>query len=399
MRRSQFIRLLPICLLACVLTGCWSRVELNDLAIVVGMSFDKKGDEVQVTIQVVNPSEVASKKGATGNLSVTTYQATSPTIFEALRKLATVSPRRVYASHLRILVISEEIAKEGITPILDGISRNHEMRSDFYITVARGTSAESILRTLTPIEKIPSNKLFTTLEMSEKVWAPTVKVKLDTLISDLQTEGKDPVLTGIQIKGDPSKGGDKGNLNRTVPYATLQYSGLAVFKNDKLAGWMDELESKGYNYISNNVKSTIGHVTCPEGGIMALEIMRAKTKVHGTVKNGKPQVQVDSFIEEDVGEVQCKIDLMDPQQIADLEQIAQKRVEGIIKGAIEKAKTYNADIFGFGQAVNRSSPKYWEKHKGEWMDQFAELPVQVNVEVKIRRMGTVNDSLLQKIKE
>jgi spore germination protein KC len=102
-------------------------------------------------------------------------------------------------------VISEELAREGITPILDGISRNHEMRTDFYIVIARGTTAENVLKILTPIEKIPSNKMFTTLEMSEKVWAPTVKVRLDALISDLQTEGKDPVLTGIQIKGDPSK--------------------------------------------------------------------------------------------------------------------------------------------------------------------------------------------------
>jgi len=397
--RSKIMLLLPICLIACVLTGCWSRRELSDLAISVGMGFDKKGDEIQVTIQVVNPSEVASKKGATGNLPVTIYQATSATIFEALRKIATESSRRVYASHLRMLVISEEIAKEGITPILDGISRNHEMRSDFYIVVARATSAESVLKILTPIEKIPSNKLFSTLEMSEKVWAPTAKVKLDSLISDLQTEGKDPVLTGIVIKGDPEKGSDKDNISDVAPKASLAYSGLAVFKKDRLAGWLNEKESKGYNYISDKVKSTIGHLVCPEGGVIALEVLRAKTKVIGTVNGGKPRMVVDTVIEEDVGEIQCKIDIMDPAQVAELEKGAQKEVEGIMQAAIQKAKMFKADIFGFGQAVYRGSPKYWKNHKDDWMDQFEELPVQVNVEVKIRRLGTVNDSLLLKSKE
>ncbi|WP_307440131.1 MULTISPECIES: Ger(x)C family spore germination protein [unclassified Paenibacillus] len=383
-----------------LLTGCWSRRELNDLAISIGMGFDKKDDQVQVTIQIVNPGEVASKRGGTGMTTpVSTFQATSQTIFEALRKISKQSPRRVYSSHLRILVISEELAREGITPILDGISRNHEMRTDFYIVVAKGTTAENVLKILTPIEKIPSNKLYTTLELSEKVWAPTVKVKLDTLVSDLQTEGKDPVLTGIQIKGDPRKGSDMSNLDRIAPSSYLQYSGVAIFKKDKLIGWLNEKESKGYNYIIDNVKSTIGHIPCPTGGILAVEVVRTKTRMRGKVENGKPQIFADVYLEEDVGEVQCKIDLIDPQSIEELEKAAEKEVQSIMEAAIQKAKKYDVDIFGFGEAIYRADPKYWNKNKSNWKEQFVDLPVHVKAEVKIRRLGTVSDSLLQKTKE
>lgn len=383
-----------------LLTGCWSRHELNDLAISVGMGFDIKDGQVQVTIQIVNPGEVASKKGGTGMTTpVSTFQATSQTIFEALRKISKQSPRRVYSSHLRILVISEELAREGITPILDGISRNHEMRTDFYIVVAKGTTAENVLKILTPIEKIPSNKLYTTLELSEKVWAPTVKVKLDALVSVLQTEGKDPVLTGIQIKGDPRNGIDKSNLERIAPSSNLQYSGVAIFKKDKLIGWLNEKESKGYNYIIDNVKSTIGHIPCPTGGILAVEVMRTKTRMKGKVDKGKPQISIDVYLEQDVGEVQCKIDLMDPQIIEELEKTAEKEVQSIMEAAIQKAKKYDVDIFGFGEAIYRADPKYWNKNKSNWKEQFVDLPVHVKAEVKIRRLGTVSDSLLQKTKE
>jgi spore germination protein KC len=383
-----------------LLTGCWSRRELNDLAISVGMGFDKKEDQIQVTIQIVNPSEVASKRGAPGlTTPVSSFKATSMTIFEALRKITKQSPRKVYSSHLRILVISEELAREGIMPILDGISRNHEMRSDFYIVIAKGTTAENVLNILTPIEKIPANKMFSTLEMSAKVWAPTVEVRLDNLISDLQTEGKDPVLTGIEIKGDPGKGDKRSNINQIAPDTFLEYSGLAIFKNDKLIGWLNDKESKGYNYITDNVKSTIGQVACPSGGILALEVVRTKTKVKGVVEKGKPQIFVDVFIEQNVGEVQCKIDLLDPQSIMELEKIAQKDVKGIMEAAIQRAKKYDVDIFGFGDAIYRSNPKYWNKNKDNWKDQFVDLPIYVNTHVKIRRLGTVSDSLVQKTKE
>jgi spore germination protein KC len=399
MRRSIML-FVSLFIMLGLLTGCWSRRELNDLAISVGMGFDKKGDQVQVTIQIVNPGEVASKRSGAGTTTpVSTFQATSQTIFEALRKIATQSPRKVYSSHLRILVISEDLAREGITPILDGISRNHEMRTDFYIVVARGTTAENVLKILTPIEKIPSNQMYTTLEMSEKIWAPTVKVKLNTLISDLQTEGKDTVLTGIQIKGDPNKGDSKSNVSKTDPYSSLQYSGVAMFRKDKLVGWLNDRESKGYNYITDNVNSTIGHNSCPSGGILALEVVRTKTKMRGKVENGKPQIFVQVYLEENVGEVQCKIDLMDPTSIKQLEKIAQKGVQSIIYSAIQKAKKYDVDIFGFGEAIYRADPKYWDKNKGNWKEQFLDLPVQVSAEVKIRRLGTVNDSLMQKAKE
>ena len=61
MRRYGML-LVALFIIIGLLTGCWSRRELNDLAISVGMGFDKKDDQVQVTIQIVNPGEVASKK-------------------------------------------------------------------------------------------------------------------------------------------------------------------------------------------------------------------------------------------------------------------------------------------------------------------------------------------------
>lgn len=55
--------LLCICISIVVfVTGCWNRRELNELAIAVGMGIDKSGDQYEVSVQVVEPSEVAGKK-------------------------------------------------------------------------------------------------------------------------------------------------------------------------------------------------------------------------------------------------------------------------------------------------------------------------------------------------
>ncbi|MCY9664146.1 Ger(x)C family spore germination protein [Paenibacillus alginolyticus] len=381
-------------LLGVVLSGCWDRHELNDLAITVGVGFDKSGKEYLVTTQIVNPNEVASKKGSGYSTPITTFSASGVSVLEAARKLTTLTPRKIFASHLRILVISEELAREGVSKVLDGLSRDHEVRSDFYIIVAKGTTAAKVLQILTPIERIPANKMFKTLETSEKAWAPTVSVQLDRFIRNLSKPTRDSVLTGIRLNGDLEKGKSKSVLSETKPSTYLEYSGIALFKKDKLVDWLNAEESKGYNYIMGNVKSTMGHVTCPKGGTITFEIIRAKTKMKGHVVNGKPEINIQVFLEENVSEVQCQIDLLDPNTVSELERIVETKLKQVMFSTIKKAKQNKADIFGFGDAIEDASPKTWLKVKSDWENEFAKLKVNIDAEINIRRFGTTNNSII-----
>ncbi|MBP1963423.1 Ger(x)C family spore germination protein [Paenibacillus aceris] len=391
--------LCTLSLLGLVLSGCWDRHELNDLAITVGVGFDKSGDEYLVTAQIVNPNEVASKKGAGYSTPITTLSATGISTLEAARKLTTSAPRKLFASHLRIIVIGEELAREGVSKVLDGITRDHEVRSDFYIIVARGTTAAKVLQILTPIERIPANKMFKTLETSEKAWAPTVSVRIDQFITNLSEPTTEAVLTGIRIEGDPEKGKSKSSLAETKPIANLQYTGLALFKQDKLIDWLNEDESKGYNYIMGNVRSTMGHLECPKGGTLTVEIIRSKSKVKGQVKNGKPEINVHLMLEENISEVQCEIDLLDPDTIHEIEKIAVSSLKKVMTSAINKAKENKADIFGFGELIEDASPTAWTKLKRDWQNEFAELQVNFSIDLHIRRPGTTNNSIILRPKE
>lgn len=54
------LTVLILCLL--MLTGCWSRRELNELLIVLGIGVDWKDGEYLVSFQVVNPSEISAQR-------------------------------------------------------------------------------------------------------------------------------------------------------------------------------------------------------------------------------------------------------------------------------------------------------------------------------------------------
>ncbi|MFE0507920.1 Ger(x)C family spore germination protein [Peribacillus butanolivorans] len=385
-------------------TGCWNRRELNELAITLAIGLDRTKDgQYLVTAQVVNPGELATGKGGGGSDGAPTiiYQAKGETIFEAFRKMTKESPRKIYPSHLRTLVIGESLAKKGIGKPLDILSRDWELRSDFYIVVAKGMKAAEILKVPTSLEKIPANDIFDTLEVSAAAWSATSSVNLDDLISDIVNEGKQPVLTGIQadIKGDEETSLSKQNVEMIDPPARLKLQGLAVFNDDKLVGWLNEKQSKTYTVITNKEKSTAVNISCPKGGKAVYEVKRSNTEMKGKIKNGKPEIDLNIHAEGNLGEVECQIDLTKPETIEKLEKIYEKEAKNFFMNSIKQVQENDkVDIFGFGEAIHRADPKAWKKLKKDWDKHFEHVTVNIKVKGEIRNIGTVGNPILEKIK-
>lgn len=384
-------------LLALLLAGCWDRRELNELGISMAMGIDRAGDQYEVTVQVVQPGEVTQKDGQSGRAPVTVYKASGATLFEALRRMTTDSPRKIYSSHLRFVIFGEEAARQGIGDALDLLSRDNELRTDFYLLVAKGTTAENVLDILTPMEKIPANKVYRSIDMSERNGGFTAAVSLDEFISVYESDGQEPTVGGVEAAGSAEAGRFKENVKTIRPAARLLSAGLAAFRKDKLVGWLNEAESKGYNIVVGNVKNPVDHVACPDGGNVALEWVDSTSKLGGSVRNGIPRLSVDVRVEENIGEVQCALDLSRSSVIRDLERRAGKRVEELVLQAVETMqKTYGSDVFGFGEAIRRSDPRAWRMLKKGWEESFKNARVDVKATVKIRRSGTIVDSMQRK---
>ena len=99
MKRGLLLFLSAAMSLLC-LTGCWDRVEVNDIAIVTGTAIDKKGDEIELSIQIFIPkaagsSTEQSSSGGNEHITVTTSQ-TGKNIADALSKLQGKLSREVF---------------------------------------------------------------------------------------------------------------------------------------------------------------------------------------------------------------------------------------------------------------------------------------------------------------
>lgn len=380
-----------------LLTGCWSRRELNDMLIVLGLSIDWVDQEYLVSFQVVNPSEISSQRTKQDQPPVTLFQGRGKTLFEAARALSAEAPRKFYLGHLEIFVMSESLARRGLYDFIDVLLRDNETRMDFKVVVARGTPAENILKIFTPIEKLPTRSMKQSLETSEKNWAPTVSMNLDDVLNMLSRRGEELALTGIQIVGDLPKSESKRNVQSFKPLGNFRYTGIAAFKRDKLVGWLNEEESKGYSDITNKLQSTSISLACGNQNYMGMEVTSSKSKIRMNVRNGKPEARVRIRSEVTIVNRPClDVDLTDPATIRKLQKELEQIIESHANSAIKRAKQWKTDIFGFGERLAKTHPHYWESVKTSWSDEyFPELSVQYEIEVKIRKTGTIGNSMLK----
>jgi len=391
----SFAVLLPL------LTGCWDRQELNELGIMLGLGVDKDGDMVKVSAQVVVPSEVSSKSGGGKGTPVTQYQASAPTLFEAIQKLTESSPRRIFMAHIRILVYGEEYARKvGIYDVTEALMREPTVRPDYYVMVARNTTASKVLDVMTPLENLPAEKMFNSLDVSTKTWSPTTTVTGDQLMEYILTPGIQPVITGVEVVGNPEKSGHKENIATIKAPARLNSTGLSVFRGDKLIGWLTEDESKGYNYIRNNVVSTISHLPCRKDGYVTFKALRTTTKRSAKVVAGHPVINIKMKNVSSIGAVECGIKIGSMEVLKELERDSEERLVELMQKSVKSVqRKFHVDIFGFGQEIYHADPKFFKKVEKDWDQYLEDLDVDYKVNVQIKRVGTLDDSFKDQIRE
>jgi spore germination protein KC len=398
MKAKWIIRTFLLLWMVSLLTGCWNKRELNEMAIVMAMGVDKVEEtgEYRVTFQVVNPGTVApGTTGGGGNgTPVTIFSGTEKTLFKAVRKTSQKVPRQLFFSHMKLLVIGETIAKEGIQDLIDFFERNPETRLTTKVLVTRDVEAESMLKILTPVEKIPANGITRQMELTEKVWAENVNIEMEDVVKGLVSEGGEPVISGVKIVGKLEEGNKKSNLEQTDTVALAEIKGVALFKEGKLRRWLDGDKVRGVLWLQNKIESSIITTDCKDQkDAISIEIVRSKTGVTAGVLAGKPLIHINIRQEGYVGEVTCPIDLTKKEEITKLENEWERETKKQVMEAVKVAQSEKSDIFGFGEAVSRENPKAWEKMKKEWNKTFAEIEVDVNVDAFIRLPGKRNNPL------
>ncbi|NLI91550.1 MAG: hypothetical protein GX434_04895 [Peptococcaceae bacterium] len=134
------------------LNGCWNYREVDKLAIVAGVAVDKgTNGQYEVTVEILQTSG-----GRDPKITSKTVTTEGNTMFDAVRNVISLSGKRLYWSHAKVIILSKEIAREGVTKIIDWYNRDSETRADVFIVISGGDSAKEIFSGQGTTEEIKS---------------------------------------------------------------------------------------------------------------------------------------------------------------------------------------------------------------------------------------------------
>ncbi|WP_233426168.1 Ger(x)C family spore germination protein [Paenibacillus massiliensis] len=371
------------------LSACWDSTELNERAVVAAIGIDRSEQQrYEVSFQIIVADEIASSK-ARGTSPVIQYRETGNTIMEATRKAARKVPRRISLSHVRAVVISEDLAREGIGNLLDFLERDTETRLTMRVLIARNGQAKNVLSTMTAIGRIPANDITGKLENSERVYGETYVVNIDDVIRRMNVAGSGPVIAGVELTGKQENAPKKDNVDKIIPDVTIFIHGASIFRRDKLVRWLDEKEAMGLSIIRNKIKSRVSSLTCgKEPDAMIVETDFAQSDLNVSFQGGEP---VFTFVIKQTGmlsEVNCPLDLTGTDVIEAIQHEWTKDTHDLVMSAVRASQHSHTDVIGLGEALERKNPKYWSRVSNDWDKKFADSTVQVKVISVIKHTQT-----------
>ena len=155
--KIKFIALLLV-MIFCIttLTGCYSAEGLETLAYAVALGIDKgENDKIRLSLQFAILSNSSSGSGGSSQSqesTVTTVDCNS--IDSGIALINSYISKKVNLSHCKAIVISEELAYEGISEYIFTLVNNMEIRPDCNIIISRCNASDYLENSEPTLESV-----------------------------------------------------------------------------------------------------------------------------------------------------------------------------------------------------------------------------------------------------
>ncbi|SFE72997.1 spore germination protein KC [Paenibacillus catalpae] len=398
LRIKRMLCAVLLLLAALTTTGCWNRIELNEVAITSATGVDWDGENWIVSYQVLIPAAISSVTGGSGGggpkSPIIVYSTKGKTIRDAIMHSYSESPRKLFFAHNRVVVIGEKAMQRGVNELIDVYFRNSSTRETVSVLATPGT-ARRVLEQFMQLQAISGAgmKEIILSEMKNTSILPNIPVY--QLAMEVIGDAKSAVVPEIFVSGTEDTSSLESFGSTSIP-SKLKLGRLAVLKDDKMIGWMNRKESLGASYLRDSVQQSYVVVPCEDDkgkkGYNTIHVLKSSTKVIPKLQNGQLVFTADVDVTGTLMESNCAQDLYKPGVIQSLEQGGQKQVSNLLQEAWAKGQEMKADVFGAAEKTHRKYPKQWKEWSKNWDEVFKEAALEPKVKFRMARMGLSNKS-------
>lgn len=386
-------------LLSLFLPGCWSRTEIESLAIVGGLGVDvvEQGGQEKflLTTTIIRPALAGggAEAGGGGQGKPIYWRVSSlgDTMAEAERNLNLRIPRRIFYGHLRFVLVSEKVSRQGLADIFDYLHRNMRIRPRVMVLMTPQKAADELVKT-SELETTIARQLEEMERIALARATKAVIMDLSETTSEIITPGLDPLVAKLtSVESPPTEPG--GN-----PVEIFRLTGGGAFQIDKFVGWMDPEEIRGVLLATGQAKTGPFSVRVHPHRTKDVSIMMTRGLGKITVETNGQEVtaNIEMKVEGDLSEYHETDEIATDEGIKLLDKKFAEAVEEEVMRSVKKAQKLKSDVFGFGAELHRSNPEEWKKLEKNWYEIFPKIKVKTKIAAHVRRTGMIGNPFVPK---
>ncbi len=402
MKRKIIATILIIIFFLSTLTGCYDADGIEALGYVVALGIDKgESDKIRLTLQFALLSNSSGGSGGSSSQSkestVTTVDCAS--IDTGIALVNSYISKKVNLSHCKAIVISEELAYEGIAEHIYTLVNNLEIRPNCNIIISRCKASDYLENSKPTLESVSARYYEFTLNSSEYTGF-TENVTLSDFYSDmLSTTNQAHAILG-SINSDEThqthsdlpiydtEGSYKADETPIKSETGLENMGIAVFNSDRLVGELTGMESLCHLLVVNKFESATIGVPNPydSNSVLSLYLTYAKKpKISVKLINGTPYIECNIDLIGNILSLEEDLNYSDSKVLQTIGDYTNSYLEQNISSYLYKtAKEYKSDIENFGRYVIKNYLTWDDWIESDWLYNYENAFFTVNVNTTVQ---------------
>lgn len=383
-----------ILILLVAFNSSYSALNLDNLAFVIGLGIDVSDTkEIKVTFQFVKPPSTSEGSNEESQIIVDSVDTNS--IANAITIMNTYFAKRLDLSHCRIIVFSEEIAKQGISNYIYTLMNDVQIRPSANIIVSK-CNAEYYINSCNPSLENSISRYYDLFPDSSKYTGYLTNASIGDFFNSLICNYCDPytILGGVTSANNGSSQISSANDSDVQSGASpisgtkgVENIGMAVFNDDKLVGELNAIETVCFNILEKKLDSFVISVPDPNNENTNMDIFltfKPKSNINVEIINGSPYIQINYYFEGKVYSIEENSSYLDDSTLTDISNSCNKYLQSTITDYLYKtSQKFKSDINSFGKYVLSNFKTNKEFKNYNWLNNYINSTFEVKINTDI----------------
>lgn len=360
-------------LLVSTLTGCWDQKIINHKMFIAELGLETAPDSKLLLTMV------ASRFNSLGVPRDALFTAQARLIREGMMRSNLFATGDIEPEKIRHIFCSEELATQGIHPLLEVFERSPFLPLQSYLIIVEGRP-NLLLKKLLAVSNQPSATTYMENLLNRNTnqsYLPTTS--LGEFEIAYFAPGLDPVLPLLRQSEEGAS-----------------VCGTALFASDRMVGKLNPWQTALLLAMMNRFKPTelflgatpdLKTAASLKRG-MAVSMTRAQRKLRLLIRaNQPPTLKIVLHFEGNLLE-NCWDQYDDRKQQTKLEQRLAVDIKAACQKILRTVQQSGSDPIGFGNLIRANYNAYWKK--GMWNKAYRNAKIDVDVQFKLLNYGLIN---------